>query len=392
MPLRIAEDVDAWDVVLPHERARLVRLCAHLTHDVEAAEDVAQETLVRAWRHGPQLREPDRRAQWLSAIARRECLRWTDSRRREMARRVLPVSDREETALDYVDHLADAFDVEVELERDELARLLDRALALLPPQTRDVLVERYIEEAPLAEVAARLGLTESAVAKRVERGKVILRRLLLTDLPDVAAAYGLAATASEGWQETRIWCTLCGQRHLLGRFQPGDGFLSLRCPQCGPPGSLSTYAEGGSAALFNGVRGYKPALTRLLRWGHDYWRGHGRESVPCTACGSPTPVRIAAYTGAVAGHFAEATCPTCGQVAHWSLSGIVLALPAVRQFWQRHGRIRMLPEQQIEVDGATALVTRFESVTAPARLEVVALRDTFEIIPASGTSSTLGRS
>ncbi len=52
----------------------------------------------------------------------------------------------------------------------------------------------------------------------------------------------------------------------------------------------------------------------------------------------------------------------------------------------------MLPEQQIEVDGAAALVTRFESVTAPARLEVVALRDTFEIIAASGTSGTPGRS
>ena len=86
---RIVEDVDAWNVVLPHEQVRLVRLCAHLTRDVEAAEDVAQETLVRAWRHSHQLREPDQRAQWLCAIARRECLRWVDSRRREMGCRVL---------------------------------------------------------------------------------------------------------------------------------------------------------------------------------------------------------------------------------------------------------------------------------------------------------------
>ncbi len=389
---RTAEDGDAWAGVLPHERARLVRLCAHLTRDVEVAEDVAQETLVRAWRQGHQLRDPDRRAQWLFAIARRECLRWADGRRREMAHQVSPGPHREATALDHADRRAAAFDVGVELERDELARLLDQALALLPPTTRDALVARYIEEAPLAEVAARLGLTDGAVAKRVERGKVILRRLLITDLPDVAAAYGLAAPLRDGWQETRIWCTLCGQRHLLGRFHPGDGFLSLRCPQCGPPGSLSTYAEGGSAALFAGVKGYKPALTRLLRWGHDYWRGHGEGSVPCTGCARPVPVRIAADTGALSGHFAEATCPACGQVAHWSLAGIVLALPAAQQFWRRHGRIRTLPERQIERDGSTTLVTRFESVTAQARLEVIATRDTFEIIAAPGASDAAGRS
>ncbi len=388
---RIAEDVDAWDVVLPHERARLVRLCAHLTRDVEVAEDVAQETLVRAWRQGHQLRDPGRRAQWLSAIARRECLRWTDGRGREMAHRVSAGPDREETALDHADQRAAAFDIGVELERDELAQLLDRSLALLPPTTRDALVARYIDESPLAEVAARLGLTEGAVAKRVERGKLLLRRLLIADLPDVAATYGLAAPLCDGWQETRIWCTLCGQRHLLGRFHPGDGFLSLHCPQCGPPGSLSTYAEGGSTALFADVKGYKPALTRLLRWGHDYWHGHGGGSVACTGCAHAAPVRVAAYIGTLSGHFAEAACPACGQVAHWSLGGIILALPAAQQFWRRHGRIRMLPERHIERDGSAALVTRFESVTAQARFEVVATRDTFEIIAAPETSGAVGQ-
>jgi DNA-directed RNA polymerase specialized sigma24 family protein len=43
------------DVVLFTERKRLVRLCAQLTGDATLAEDLAQETLLVAWRNGHQL-------------------------------------------------------------------------------------------------------------------------------------------------------------------------------------------------------------------------------------------------------------------------------------------------------------------------------------------------
>ncbi|MBI3971765.1 MAG: sigma-70 family RNA polymerase sigma factor [Chloroflexi bacterium] len=66
--------------------------------------------------------------------------------------------------------------MELELERAELADLLDRAMALLPPETRLVLVERLIEQIPQAEVALRLGLSEGAVEARLHRGKLALRR------------------------------------------------------------------------------------------------------------------------------------------------------------------------------------------------------------------------
>jgi RNA polymerase sigma factor (sigma-70 family) len=78
--------------------------------------------------------------------------------------------------------LADDFDLEVDLERDDLAWLLDRALALLPPETREILVQKYVEECPQADVAARLGLTEGAVEARLQRGKLALRRVLTTDV------------------------------------------------------------------------------------------------------------------------------------------------------------------------------------------------------------------
>lgn len=62
--------------ISPQEHARLVRLCATITGSSEAAEDLAQETLLEAWRHLEGLRDPEKRSQWLSGIARNVCLRW----------------------------------------------------------------------------------------------------------------------------------------------------------------------------------------------------------------------------------------------------------------------------------------------------------------------------
>jgi RNA polymerase sigma factor (sigma-70 family) len=74
--------------------------------------------------------------------------------------------------------LAEPYDLETELEHQELLELLDRAFGLLSPQVRQVLIERYVHESPNAEIAARMGLSKGAVAMRLSRGKSKLRMLL----------------------------------------------------------------------------------------------------------------------------------------------------------------------------------------------------------------------
>ena len=120
------ESLDVLEVSLPFERARLVRLCAHLTGDQHIAEDLAQEALLIAWRSAHSLRDPDKRPQWLAGIARNVCRNWARSQGRE-----LPLVRRADVV-----ESADDLDVELVLERDELAQLLDRALGLLPQATR----------------------------------------------------------------------------------------------------------------------------------------------------------------------------------------------------------------------------------------------------------------
>jgi hypothetical protein len=68
------------------------------------------------------------------------------------------------------------------------------------------------------------------------------------------------------------------------------------------------------------------------------------------------------------------------------LEGLVLALPESRLFMQKHPRIRTLPEQIVEAEGRSAVVTRFESVTENAQLTVVSAHDTYEVFRIYGGS------
>ncbi len=143
-----------WPDGVAADRPQLVRLCACLTGDADVAEDLAHDTLIEAWRNAHKLRDPRGRSPWLSAIARRVCLRWASQRGRDLAH-LAQAFDHDGSASPEDESVPDPCDIEVELERHELADLLDRALALLPPQTRAVLIARYIHESPHAEVAAR---------------------------------------------------------------------------------------------------------------------------------------------------------------------------------------------------------------------------------------------
>ncbi len=246
------------------EREMLVRFCARYTGDPDVAEDLAQQALLDAWRREHQLRDPKARRGWLLSIARNSCLMWGRARSRELSHRACS-TDADGREPDY--RLTDDFDVEVELERGELAQLLDRALALLPAETRDVLIERYLKESPQAELAARLGLTEGAVEARLQRGKLALRKVFTTELADEAVANGLVVSGEAGWQGTRIWCPGCGKHRLEGWLRPGEGKLYMRCPGCSRSDAHFIHSDLGEG--LRNVKSYKPAVSRVLKVIHE---------------------------------------------------------------------------------------------------------------------------
>jgi RNA polymerase sigma factor (sigma-70 family) len=375
------------------ERTRLVQFCAHLVGDREVAEDLAQETLFEAWRHEQTLRDPQRRSQWLTGIARNVCRRWIRKLGHDSAHLLTwdQAQEDQNTPIDALENvLVDAFDCEVELERKELIELLERALALLPEETRTALIKRYVEDSPLRQIAAQLGTNPAAVAMRLQRGKLALKRVLTTTLQQEVAPYALQASTSDDWEETPLWCSRCGQHHLRGIRNPSEGKLLLKCPACG-------MWSVNRLPLLQGVKGYKPLSTRLAIWENDYYQSAlNKGRIPCATCGRMLPVNIClveeipprawlkewvpSWYRETQDRIVSITCPACRSACNTPLDSLALTLPEGRSFLQSYPRVRTLPFEHVEAQGREAIITRFASITANATFTVVFDSVTYQVL------------
>ena len=373
-----------FETLLADERLRLVRLCAWFSGSQEAAEDLAQETLIVAWKSRSQLNSPEKLKPWTTSIARNICLNWSRRHYREQSRVIYSV-DADEKPLD---EIQDEFNLEIELDRYELARLLDRALSLLPRETAQMLVEHYIKESSQAEIAELMNINPGTVAVRLQRGKLSLQKLLRKNLQAEASAYGLIHENDSGWDETNIWCPWCGQARLMGKFQK-DEMFALRCPNCDPHAedimAGLDLTQPYHARLLGNPRAFKPAYARLLKAFHPiYLEALKSHTAPCLACGRPVEVSLEhdRIDHKRSSTFSQITlrCPACGWASNKSLSGMVVGSPEAQRFWREYPRMRTLPARAIEAQGSPAMLTRLQSVSSNAELTVISHRETFEIL------------
>src|SRR5512141_2574677 len=139
--------------------------CLHLTgNDQARAEDVLQETLLRAWRHPAILDEPAPALRsWLFTVARRIVI---DEWRTKRARSELPVADVPEPGVDD------------DTDQVLLSWVVGDALARLSPEHRAVLRECYFRSRPVSEAASVLGIPEGTVKSRTHYALRALRLIL----------------------------------------------------------------------------------------------------------------------------------------------------------------------------------------------------------------------
>ena len=99
----------------------------------------------------------------------------------------------------------------------------------------------------------------------------------------------------------------------------------------------------------------------------------------CTRCGKCVPLR---HCDAGKRRGLHGRCRACGEEVWSSVQGLAQALPEARAFRAAHGRIRTLPERDLEYDGAAATLVRLEATRASARLDVLFLRETLRVLGA----------
>jgi len=152
----------AFTRLLEMLRPDLLRFAYWLARDRQVAEDVVQETLIRAWKSREELKDPAAARPWLFTIVRREHARLFERKR-------LPTVD-----VDEVEALGDPA-----LASDGDVGLFDlrRAIMQLPDEYREPLVLQVLGGLSTTEIAAELNLTQAAVLTRLFRARNRLRTI-----------------------------------------------------------------------------------------------------------------------------------------------------------------------------------------------------------------------
>jgi RNA polymerase sigma-70 factor, ECF subfamily len=167
------------DLVRPYEPA-LFRVAFTMLRNQADAEDVTQETLLRAFRKLQSFRSEARFSTWLISIAMNEA-------RGQLKRRKARPPAREESS-----HNGPAQSPELlvrderespldRLARAELGALLQGAISTLPPVYKTVLKLRILDEQSIRTTAQTLNWSEGAVKARLHRARRLLRRQFKID-------------------------------------------------------------------------------------------------------------------------------------------------------------------------------------------------------------------
>ena len=146
-------------------------VCFHMMGNREDAQDCAQEAMLRAFRAFSSFRQEASFSTWITRIAMNVC---TDALRKRRDAVSLDAM-REDTGFDVADSAPTAY---AQLEEKERLRLLREAVALLPPEMREMIVLRDMQGKSYEEISDILNVPLGTVKSRVSRAREKLTGLL----------------------------------------------------------------------------------------------------------------------------------------------------------------------------------------------------------------------
>jgi RNA polymerase sigma-70 factor, ECF subfamily len=172
-----AGDASAFTELVDKYERKIFRLAKHITQNDEDAEDVLQESFMKAYSNLDSFQGQSKFYTWLVRIAVNEALMKLRKRKSD---RTVSLDEPHETEEDTVTREIAVWedDPEQKYSREELRSILERAVESLKPAFRTVFVLRDIEEMSTEETAEALGISIPAVKSRLLRARLQLRERL----------------------------------------------------------------------------------------------------------------------------------------------------------------------------------------------------------------------
>lgn len=164
----------AYEELVRRWSGRVLAMCHSRVRCAHAAEDLAQETLLRGFRALRTLEDTEKFGPWLRGIARRACLDWLKRKQTSQTPfSVLEANGNPETLL--ASEPSNPLD---ELEHNDELALIIREAESLPDELCEVLMLYYYNEVTYHELAELLGVSAATVNARLTKARTLLRTRL----------------------------------------------------------------------------------------------------------------------------------------------------------------------------------------------------------------------
>ncbi len=161
-------EAEAVRALIAAKLPRILALARRMLADPAEAQDVAQETFMRAWKAAPTWRPGRARFDtWMHRVAMNLCYDRLRRRRR--------------MAGEPPDRPDEGSGPDRDLHARDVGRRVEAALAALPVRQREAIVLAHYQELPAGEAAAIMGVSIEALESLLARGRRALR-LALADL------------------------------------------------------------------------------------------------------------------------------------------------------------------------------------------------------------------
>jgi RNA polymerase sigma-70 factor (ECF subfamily) len=169
-------DAQAFEELVLRHRQKVLAVAQRITNNWEDAEDVAQESLHKAFLHLDAFQEKSKFSAWLTRIAMNEAFMLL--RRRRGVFQVLPENPDDGTKTSPEAFVDQSLNPEESCWQSERTEILTAALNRLGPKVGSTILLRDVEGRSIQETARILGASISAVKARVFHGRRKLRRTL----------------------------------------------------------------------------------------------------------------------------------------------------------------------------------------------------------------------
>lgn len=219
----------AFEAIMRRHNRRLYRLARSIVKNAAEAEDIVQETYIRAFNHLDQYGGQAPFSAWLARIARNQALACL--RRRGAVSRSCSI-DKSAAAEQFAEPEYAVDTPEDAMRREQLARVLEAAIDRLPLMFRSVFVMRAVEQLSVEETAAYLEIRPATVKTRFFRARALLRDHLCSafdaNSSDVFDFGGSDCDRIVTRVLKRLAAAAAADRHKIEA--PGDGGLDDRMP------------------------------------------------------------------------------------------------------------------------------------------------------------------